>query len=125
MQPNEVTRKGKETREPRENRTEAVQATRPIVPNVDIYENDNELLLLADLPGVTSEHVNIQFEPERLMIEGTRVIGDQTVTYRREFTVAPIFDAEKVTARLERGVLRLTLGKSAAVRPRQIPVTIG
>ena len=51
------------------------------------------------------------------------MVGDQTVQYKRVFTVAPIFDAEKISASYERGVLRLTLGKSAAVRPRQIPVT--
>lgn len=122
MQTQEVTRKGRDNRE---NRADTTRATRPLVPAVDIYENENELLLLADLPGVTKEQVNIQFEPERLTLEATRPMGDQTITYRRVFTVAPVFDADKVTARLERGVLRLTLGKSAAVRPRQIPVTVG
>ena len=122
MQTQEVTRKGRDNRE---NRADTTRATRPLVPAVDIYENENELLLLADLPGVTKEQVNIQFEPERLTLEATRLVGDQTITYRRVFTVAPVFDADKVAARLERGVLRLTLGKSAAVRPRQIPVTVG
>lgn len=118
MQTQEVTRKHRS-----ESRSEAVQAARPIAPPVDIYENEHELLLLADLPGVNRDAINVQFEPEKLTFEATRVIGDQTLQYKRVFTVAPVFDAEKVAASYERGVLRLTLGKSAAVRPRQIPVT--
>jgi len=105
-------------------RTEQTRPARAIAPAVDIYENEHELLLLADLPGVARDGVNIQFEPERLTLEATRPMGDTTLTYRRVFTVAPVFDAEKVTAALERGVLHLRLPKSAAVRPRQIPVTI-
>lgn len=118
MQNQEVTRKQRA-----ENRAEAVQTARPIAPPVDIYENEQELLLLADLPGVTREAITVQFEPEKLTFEAARVVGDQTVQYKRVFTVAPIFDADKISASYERGVLRLTLGKSAAVRPRQIPVT--
>jgi HSP20 family protein len=106
-------------------RTEQTRTARAIAPAVDIYENEHELLLLADLPGVTRDRVNIQFEPERLTLEATRPVGDATLTYRRVFTVAPVFDAEKVSATLERGVLQLRLPKSAAVRPRQIPVTVG
>jgi HSP20 family protein len=106
-------------------RTEQTRTPRAIAPAVDIYENEHELMLLADLPGVTRDGVNIQFEPERLTLEATRPMGETTLTYRRVFTVAPVFDAEKVTAVLERGVLQLRLPKSAAVKPRQIPVTVG
>lgn len=106
-------------------RTEQTRTPRAVAPAVDIHENEHELLLLADLPGVTRDGVNIQFEPERLTLEATRPMGETTLTYRRVFTVAPVFDAEKVTAVLERGVLQLRLPKSAAVRPRQIPVTVG
>jgi HSP20 family molecular chaperone IbpA len=118
MQTQEATRKPRH-----ESRSEAVQTLRPIAPPVDIYENEQELLLLADLPGVTREAITVQFEPEKLTFEAARVVGDQTVQYKRVFTVAPIFDADRISASYERGVLRLTLGKSAAVRPRQIPVT--
>ena len=114
-------------------RAEQVSKSQTFTPLVDIYENENELLLIAGLPGVTSEQVQIHFEPERLTLEATRTFpgpdgaegaeADRKVTYKRVFTVAPIFDAERVTAKLERGVLRLTLPKSAAVRPRVIPVT--
>ena len=104
---------------------EPVATTRAIAPLVDIYENERELLLIADLPGVERDQVNIQYEPERLSLEATRTLGGRTLLYRRVFTVAPVFDPEKIEARLDRGVLRLTLGKSAAVRPRQIPIAVG
>ena len=105
--------------------TTKIPAPRTFAPPVDIYENDSELLVIADLPGVAKDAVQVHLDGERLTLEATRPVGETTVCYRRVFTVAPIFDTEKVTARLERGVLKLTLPKSAAVRPRQIPVTAG
>lgn len=114
-----------DTQRTKHNRGEATSNQRTVAPVVDIYENERELLVIADLPGVTRDRIDIQFEPERLTIEARRPVGDTVLLYKRAFTVAPIFDAEKVTAQFDHGVLRLTLGKSAAVQPRQIPVMGG
>lgn len=106
-------------------RPETTSTRRVLVPAVDIYENEGELVLLADLPGVAPDAVRVNVEAERLALEADRELRGARVQYKRVFTVAPIFDTEKVTARMARGVLHLTLPKLAAIKPRQIPVTSG
>jgi len=96
---------------------------RTVAPPVDIYENERELLVIADLPGISKDAVHIHLEPERLTLEAARTLGEQTFSYKRAFTLSPIFDTDKVQAKMEKGVLTLTLPKSAKVMPRQIPVT--
>lgn len=107
-------------------RAEQLSGARTLTPAVDIYENDQELLLKADLPGVEKENVRIHLDKDVLVVEGKRVFeGEDEVVYRRTFTVAQVFDAEKVNARLERGVLEVHLPKADRIRPRQIPVQAG
>lgn len=94
-----------------------------IAPPVDIYENERELLVIADLPGIAKDQVHIHLEPERLSLEAQRTFGEETYQYKRVFTLSPVFDTDKVQAKMDKGVLTLTLPKSPKVIPRQIPVT--
>ena len=90
------------------------------VPKVDIYENDQELLLLADLPGVASDHLNLAIEPPELRIEAT---GAETgVAFARTFTIDERIAVPDVTAELKNGVLTVKLPKVASHKPRQIPI---
>ncbi len=105
---------------------------RPVVnPPVDIYENDDELLLLVDLPGVDKQSLNIRLENDELAIEGRWAIaeignalgvGFRPVDYERRFTVPATIQADKVGAELKAGVLHLRLPKAEAYKPRQIQV---
>jgi len=111
------------------------QSSRPTyMPPVDVYENSDELLLYADIPGVTRDDVALHLANNQLTIEARRKGSDQgrmlaaefgQADYRRSFSVPPGLDADKVTADLRDGVLAIHLPKSAAVRPRQIPVRGG
>lgn len=105
-----------------------------VAPRVDIYENDNELLLLADVPGVDRENLKINLDNEELAVEGhaeERAPGTplgreyRTVDYFRNFIVPMGIDASKITADLINGVLTLHLPKSDALKPRQIQVKAG
>jgi HSP20 family protein len=113
---------------------ERVQQGKAMPPRVDVYENDSELLLIADLPGVDEKHLNIHLENEQLIIEGQReesllgkpLIGEyQPVDYFRAFSMHQGIDANRITAELKQGVLRLHLPKSESIRPRQIRVKAG
>jgi len=106
---------------------------RPVVaPPVDIFENDEKLLVVADMPGLAAGDVHIHFEKGTLTLEGKRTSGPpegkllatetRFADYRRSFTLPRGIDAEHITAELEHGVLRVHLPKQPALRPRQIPV---
>ena len=99
-----------------------------VLPAVDIFENKDELLILADLPGVSKEDLSINFDKGQLMLEGRpRQFGleEEAFDYRRTFVVSQGIDADKISAHLQNGVLRLTLPKPTALRPRQIQVKAG
>lgn len=117
-------------------RTRESVAGRPVVaPAVDIYENTEEILLVADLPGVTEEGLAVRLEKDQLSIEGRTELPQQpgtllaadfrAVDYRREFMVPKGIDADKIAATLKQGVLRVKLPKIPAVKPRQITIQAG
>jgi HSP20 family protein len=97
---------------------EAVRQRPAVSPSVDVFENRDELLLVADLPGVDPEGLRINVEEERLLIEASR--GDWE--YRRSFVMPEGIDRDKIAAKLVNGVLQLTLPKAPAVKPRRIDV---
>ncbi|NUM33548.1 MAG: Hsp20/alpha crystallin family protein [Candidatus Brocadiae bacterium] len=104
-------------------------------PSVDIYEKENELVFVVDMPGVTEKDVNIQFENWILTItghvepkplEGHRLFygeykeGD----YRRSFSIPEEIDVEKIEASVKNGVVSIVLPKSPKPQARKIPVKI-
>ncbi len=101
-------------------------------PAVDIHEDDNGLVMSADLPGVTREGLDIGIEEGILTIQGRistsvseAVFRDAGHTgYRRRFQLPDNLDLDKVDASLKDGVLILTLPKSEAAKPRKIDVTV-
>lgn len=108
--------------------TEAIRKSQVVTPEVDIYENADEILLVADLPGVDKESLNINLDNNTLTLEGMRrlersgkVVGE--FDYRRVFSVPNIIKADSINAELSDGVLTLHLPKADEVKPRQIPVT--
>jgi HSP20 family protein len=111
----------------RENNVPEKMAQRATVaPAVDIFENKEELLIVADLPGVAKEDLAIQFDKGHLLLEGRlREFGpeEEPFDYRRTFAIPQGIDAEKISANLQNGVLRVTLPKPTAMKPRQITVT--
>ena len=97
---------------------EAVRQRPAVAPLVDVFENKDEVLLVADLPGVDSPNLRVDVEEERLVIEARRGEWD----YRRAFVMPDGIERDKIAAELKDGVLRLRLPKAAAVKPRRIEV---
>ena len=95
-------------------------------PPVDVFENDEAFLVRADLPGVTSDGIDVRFEQDSLRIEAKRDAAEPSWSYdfRRAFKLSGI-DQDRITAEMKDGVLSLTLPKAASARPRQIPVHAG
>jgi HSP20 family protein len=103
---------------------EAAPATRAreLPLPVDIYEGSDELLLLADLPGVEPEGLSVSYEAPELRIEGRRGAGDTAGVYTRTFRVSEQIDPNGISAELASGVLKLRLAKAAHTKPRKIEV---
>lgn len=109
---------------------------RAVVPAVDVFEDAGGITLLADLPGVPKEQLELKVEGEALLIEG----GVQSRTpdgleaiyaevrvprYRRSFTLSRELDTSRIEANLKDGVLTLRIPKQAHAQPRRIAVTAG
>lgn len=112
-----------------EHTPEKIQQRPAVAPLVDIFENADELLVVADLPGVTQDKLSIRVEKGELTLEAQRSdaaeIGVPTEglpDYRRSFVVPQGIDTDRIGADLQAGVLRVHLPKSASLKPRQIPI---
>jgi len=117
------------TREP-QSLTETAERPR-VAPPVDVFENADEILLHADMPGVETKDLDIAFDRGELTLSARREDGSQGTAlrsefrpfdYYRRFAVPPGVDAAKIRAELKHGVLQLHLPKSEALKPRQIPI---
>lgn len=105
-----------------------------IAPECDIYESKDELLLVADLPGVSTDALKIDIDNGELALEARRKVASsgsslgsefRDCDFRRRFAVPPGIDTAKISADLKNGVLRLHLPKSDSVKPRQISIRAG
>jgi HSP20 family molecular chaperone IbpA len=116
--------------------TSPAEQTRPglvFTPDVDIFETETAITLLADLPGVRPEDLSIDLRDNTLTISGDIFpveVGDEedilieyeTGKYYRQFTLSEVIAQEKIDAKITDGVLRLTLPKVAKAVPRKITV---
>lgn len=111
------------------------ETTRPghtYVPRFDIVEYEDELVLDGDMPGVTSESLDVRFENEHLIVHGQVEPrhGDRQSLYSeygigdfyREFHIREEIDPSKISAELKDGVLSIHLPKAEKVKPRRIEV---
>jgi HSP20 family molecular chaperone IbpA len=103
------------------------------VPNTDIYETDEALTLVMEMPGVEKKDVTVQLENDVLRVEGridfSKYEGLEPVHaeynvghYLRSFTLSDKIDQEGISAELGDGVLTLTLKKAKAALPRRIAI---
>jgi HSP20 family molecular chaperone IbpA len=106
---------------------------RYFVPDTDIYETDEALTLVMEMPGVEKKDVNVQLENDVLRVEGridfTKYEGLEPVYaeynvghYSRGFTLSDKIDQDGISAELADGVLTLTLKKAKAALPRRIAI---
>ena len=107
---------------------ETVGSERWLKPACDVFENENEWLITADLPGVINDALSLHLDKDELTIEGKRLAenwNDGVVGYRRTFALPSGVDGDKVAAKMKFGVVKIHLPKSAAIKPRRISVKAG
>lgn len=105
-------------------------------PTCDIYENDNEIVVKAELPEVKKEDVNVSIDNNILTIRGERKFSEETKKenyhrlersygeFFRSFTLPAFVDAGKVNAEFKDGMLRVTMPKREEAKPKQIEVKV-
>lgn len=114
----------------------AAADSRALLPRVDVFEDERGITLLADLPGVPREQLDIKVEGETLTIEGTvstatppglqpAYVELRLPRYRRAFTLSRELDAARIEANLKDGVLNLRIPKAEHAQPRRISVQVG
>jgi HSP20 family molecular chaperone IbpA len=117
--------------------TAPAEQTRPglvFTPAVDIFETEKEITLLADMPGVKAEELNIDLHENVLTLAGdvsapegadeVDVLREyNTGKYYRQFTLSQVIDQQKIKAEMKDGVLRLGLPKVKSAMPRKIEVS--
>ena len=118
-----------------ERRQAGVSSTGVLRPPVDVIEDAQGITLLADLPGVSKENLNLRLDAQSLTIEGamsldvpeqmeSRYAEIRHQHYERTFALSRELDGEKAVAELANGVLRIRIPKTAHATPRKIPVNI-
>lgn len=107
------------------------------VPPVDIYENDQqEVVIKAELPEVKREDINVTFENNVLTLKGERKVEETTKreqfqrverhhgSFTRSFTLPNTVDASRISASYKDGVLTITLPRREEAKPKQISVNV-
>ncbi len=113
-------------------KTEPRREPEYVLPEVNIFEVKDGYVVEAEMPGVSKEGLEITLEGSEIAIVGRRkneaaagtpLFRERSLAdYRRVFELDPAIDASKITAKMEQGVLTLTLPKSEEVQPRRIAV---
>ncbi len=105
-------------------------------PNVDIFETETAITVMADMPGVKAQDLNVDLRDDTLTLTGEVQSGIatpgehvlqeyETGRYYRQFALSEVIAQDKIDATLSDGVLRLTLPKVAKATPRRIAVQAG
>jgi HSP20 family protein len=113
--------------------TEQTRPGRVFTPAADIFETERNITLLADMPGVTSQGLQIDLRDGVLTLSGEVkpfegadeaevLIEFETGTYYRQFTLSETIDQSKIQAKFVDGVLRLVLPKVEKAIPRKITI---
>ncbi len=103
-------------------------------PSVDIYEDENQLVLTAEVPGIAEKDIEIKVEDNTLSIMGERRLEKETKeenyhriersygSFVRSFTLPNYVDVENIRAEHENGVLKVTMPKRAELKPRKVKI---
>jgi HSP20 family protein len=129
---NSVTKQDRQVPQEKQNRREDRRDI-AMTPPVDVVEDASAITLLADLPGVSKDKLNVQFETDSLTIEGEVSLDIpegmesshaelRLPRYRRVFSLSRELDTEHTSAEFKNGVLKLRIPKAAHVQPRKIEV---
>ena len=113
---------------------EAPLSTTAWNPSVDIFENDNEVVIKAELPGMNAKDIELRLENNVLMLKGERHFEKEAKeenyhriereygSFSRSFALPTAVDSERVTAEYKDGVLKIVLPKREETKPKPIKI---
>jgi len=119
-----------------EGRDEAL-TTSTFAPPVDVYEDEHNVTLKIEVPGIEEKDIDVRIENNTLTVHGERKfekeekeenfrrVERQYGSFTRTFTLPTTVDPEKVQADYDKGVLKIELAKKAEAKPKQIKVNVG
>ncbi|MBZ5599712.1 MAG: Hsp20/alpha crystallin family protein [Acidobacteriia bacterium] len=119
-----------------EGREESLTTT-GFAPLVDVYEDEHNITLKIEVPGIDEKDIDVRIEDNTLTVHGERKfekeekeenyrrIERQYGSFTRTFTLPTTVDADKVSAHYDKGVLKIALAKKAEAKPKQIKVHVG
>ncbi len=106
-------------------------------PAVDVYEDEHQISLKLEVPGIDESDIDVRIENNTLTVTGERKfekeekeenfrrVERQYGSFVRTFTLPTTIDAESVKAAYDKGVLKITLPKKAEAKPKQIKISVG
>jgi HSP20 family protein len=117
-------------------KAERVRPGRVFLPAVDIFETPEQLVLMADMPGVAGDKLNLDLKENHLIISGEvapplgageTMLAQEYYTgdFHREFQLGSLIDQSKIEATMKDGVLHLVMPKVEKAKPRKIEVKVG
>ena len=116
---------------------EEALTTTNFAPPVDVYEDEHNVSLKIEVPGIDEKDIDVRLENNTLTVHGERKfekeekeenfrrVERQYGSFTRSFTLPATVDADKVSANYDKGILKITLPKKAEAKPKQIKVSIG
>jgi HSP20 family protein len=118
------------SQEPQNSGQQSIEQTAYVAPYVDIESTDSGYVLYAEMPGVSRDGIEITVEDGKLVLVGQRqplnVVGQplhretRQLSYRRVYELDPSIDANKISASIEQGILKVNLPKAENLKPRRI-----
>ena len=116
---------------------EEALTTSTFAPPVDVYEDEHNITLKIEVPGIDEKDIDVRIENNTLTVHGERKfekeekeenfrrVERQYGSFTRSFTLPNTVDAEQVQAHYEKGILKVQLAKKAEAKPKQIKVNVG
>jgi HSP20 family protein len=116
---------------------EEALTTTNFAPPVDIYEDEHNITLKLEVPGIDEKDIDVRIEGNTLTVHGERKIGKeereenfrrierQYGSFTRSFTLPSSVDPGQVSANYDKGMLKINLAKKAEAKPKQIKVNVG
>jgi HSP20 family protein len=112
-------------------------STSTFAPPVDVYEDEHNVTLKIEVPGIDEKDIDVRIENNLLTVHGERKfekeekeenfrrVERQYGSFTRSFTLPSTVNAEQVQANYDKGILKIQLGKKAEAKPKQIKVNVG
>src|SRR5436190_4483656 len=116
---------------------EEALTTSTFAPPVDVYEDEHNVTLKIEVPGIDEKDIDVRIENNTLTVHGERKfekeekeenfrrVERQYGSFTRSFTLPNTVDAEQVQAHYEKGILKVQLAKKAEAKPKQVKVNVG